>query len=241
MSAVADDQDKLSDYIPQSNEVSRAPSKQVSVKGSDNEDEDEIDDDDEQNKEEYDEQEYDGDGDVEMGSTPAKKRAADKAAERKAATGSKRAQKQDREVGVRRPRSRPGNHASLTDCCLSVSQFAARKDAQAALKSADSIKRFAYLLGQTDLFRHFCDLKAERDPEFAAMLEESEKQLGKGKASAAKKGKVGARGRKTEKEEDDELLAATKTADDDDSEPFVFTESPACEYKVHQHERVAFC
>lgn len=96
---MADDQDKLSDYIPQSNEVSRAPSKQVSVKGSDNEDEDEIDDGDE-HKEEYDEQEYDGDGDVEMGSTPAKKRAAEKAAEKKAATGSRRAQKQDREVGV---------------------------------------------------------------------------------------------------------------------------------------------
>lgn len=110
---------------------------------------------------------------------------------------------------------------------MAWSQFATRKEAQAALKSADSIKRFAYLLGQTDLFRHFCDLKAERDPEFAAMLAESEKQLGKGKA-VPKKGKVGARGRKTEKEEDDELLAASKDDDKDDTEPFVFTESPAC-------------
>ena len=107
-------------------------------------------------------------------------------------------------------------------------QFNARKDAQAALKSADSLKRFAYLLGQTDLFRHFCDLKAERDPEFANMLAESEKQLGKGKAAQGKKGKVGARGRKTEKEEDDELLAATKDEEKDEDEPFVFTESPAC-------------
>lgn len=99
LAAVADDQDKLSDYIPQSNEVSAAPSKQVSVKGSDNEDDDEIDDDDE-HKEEYDEQEYDGDGDIEMATTPGKKRALEKAAERKAASGTRRAEKQSREAGV---------------------------------------------------------------------------------------------------------------------------------------------
>lgn len=39
------------------------------------------------------------------------------------------------------------------------SQLASRRTTQASLKSADSIKRFTYLLGQTDLFKHFCDLK----------------------------------------------------------------------------------
>ena len=38
-------------------------------------------------------------------------------------------------------------------------QLASRRTTQASLKSADSIKRFTYLLGQTDLFKHFCDLK----------------------------------------------------------------------------------
>ena len=103
LAAVADDQDKLSDYIPQSNEVSAAPSKQVSVKGSDNEEDDEIDEDEEQ-KEEYDEQEYDGDGDIEMATTPGKKRALEKAAERKAASGTRRQEKQTREAGVSKHR-----------------------------------------------------------------------------------------------------------------------------------------
>ena len=42
---------------------------------------------------------------------------------------------------------------------LQSEQLATRRSQQATLKSADSIKRFSYLLGQTDLFRHFCDLK----------------------------------------------------------------------------------
>ena len=45
------------------------------------------------------------------------------------------------------------------------------------MQAADSIKRFSYLLGQTDLFQHFCDLKAQRDPEFAKLLDESQKVL----------------------------------------------------------------
>lgn len=44
------------------------------------------------------------------------------------------------------------------------------------------------------------------------------------------------RKRKTEKEEDEELLAAEKCDDKDDAtdgdEPFVFTESPSCEFFV---------
>ncbi|PLW46886.1 hypothetical protein PCANC_06604 [Puccinia coronata f. sp. avenae] len=105
-----------------------------------------------------------------------------------------------------------------------------RKEMDAG-KIADSIKRFSYLLGQTELFRHFCDLKAQREPEFAKLLAESEKMITKNKAKV--KGQH--RGRKTEKEEDEELLAAEKRGDkqgDDshstaDDEPFVFTESPS--------------
>ncbi|KAI9600087.1 hypothetical protein KEM48_000303 [Puccinia striiformis f. sp. tritici PST-130] len=106
-----------------------------------------------------------------------------------------------------------------------------RRQEMHAGKVADSIKRFSYLLGQTELFRHFTDLKAQREPEFAKLLAESEKMCSKNKA----KSKGQSRGRKTEKEEDEELLAAEKRGDklgDDsqstsDDEPFVFTESPS--------------
>ena len=105
-------------------------------------------------------------------------------------------------------------------------QFASRRATQATLKSSDSIKRFSYLLGQTDLFRHFCDLKAERDPEFRRMLEESEKALVKGKESTKKGKEATSRGRKSEKDEDRELQDAENAEEADG--PFVFTESPAC-------------
>ena len=43
-------------------------------------------------------------------------------------------------------------------------------------KTLDSMKRFSYLLGQTELFQHFVDIKKDRDPEFAQLLEESTQQ-----------------------------------------------------------------
>lgn len=47
------------------------------------------------------------------------------------------------------------------------------------------MKRFNYLLGQTELFQHFIDIKRERDPEFAAMLAaEQAKKDGRGKKKA---------------------------------------------------------
>jgi len=38
-------------------------------------------------------------------------------------------------------------------------QLSKRRKGVGKVKLADSIKRFEYLLGQTDLFQHFCDLK----------------------------------------------------------------------------------
>lgn len=38
-------------------------------------------------------------------------------------------------------------------------RLSSRKSEVRARKVTDSIKRFSYLLGQTDLFKHFCDLK----------------------------------------------------------------------------------
>ena len=83
------------------------------------------------------------------------------------------------------------------------------------------MKRFTYLLGQTELFQHFVDLKRKREPEFAKMLDDQ-------MAAQSKKGKKAAdtRHRKSEKEEDEELL---KEGDQED-EAIVFEESPPCEW-----------
>ncbi|VDB85302.1 unnamed protein product [Peniophora sp. CBMAI 1063] len=87
-------------------------------------------------------------------------------------------------------------------------------------KLADAIKRYSYLLGQTDLFKHFVDMKRARDPEYAALLDAQPKPKGRGRKKAADNG---ARHRKSEKEEDAELMKEDNEADD---QPYVFEESP---------------
>ncbi|TIA78975.1 hypothetical protein E3P92_03554 [Wallemia ichthyophaga] len=95
------------------------------------------------------------------------------------------------------------------------SKHKVKKDEIEKSKNIDSVKRFSYLIGQTDLFKHFIDRRKERDPAFRAMIEQSEVQTGK------KKAKKNQSRRKTEKEEDEELLQ------DEEDEPFAFTETPA--------------
>ncbi|KZS93481.1 hypothetical protein SISNIDRAFT_441332 [Sistotremastrum niveocremeum HHB9708] len=91
-------------------------------------------------------------------------------------------------------------------------------------KVADSIKRYSYLLGQTELFQHFVDIKKTRDPEYAAQIEASQaKPKGRGRKKPVDKS---ARHRKTEKEEDEELMKEEAKAEEDD-QPFVFEESPS--------------
>ncbi|KAM0747938.1 hypothetical protein T439DRAFT_305108 [Meredithblackwellia eburnea MCA 4105] len=200
----ADDQDKLSDYIPGSNEISRVPSRQVSesapvsaAEEEEEEEEPEVEDEDE----EFDLEDDGGDNKGKKTASLLKREAA--AAAKKSATQERKSAKRGMMEG-----------------------FANKKAAQASLKSADSIKRFSYLLGQTELFRHFCDLKAERDPEFAAMLAESEKA----RAQTQTKGKKidgTSRKRKSEKEEDAELLVTEDKEGETPDGPFTFTESPA--------------
>lgn len=83
------------------------------------------------------------------------------------------------------------------------------------------MKRFTYLLGQTELFQHFIDIKKEKDPEFKKLLEESQQKSTKGRKKAAAGENGGARRRKTEKEEDEELLE-----DAEEEDAFTFDESP---------------
>ncbi|KAG0297169.1 hypothetical protein BGZ98_000685, partial [Dissophora globulifera] len=88
-------------------------------------------------------------------------------------------------------------------------------------KLVDTSNRISYLLGQTELFKHFIDLKKAKDPEFAKLLKERGEEQ-KEKVKAPRGSRVG---RKTEKEEDQELLNDEENENDDSS--FVFTESPA--------------
>ena len=85
-------------------------------------------------------------------------------------------------------------------------------------KTVDSWKRFSYLLGQTELFQHFIDIKKDRDPEFAALLDESANQRGK-KSRAS--GDHRHHHRKSEREEDEEMLQ-----EETEDQVFTFRESP---------------
>ncbi|CAO3680362.1 unnamed protein product [Umbelopsis ramanniana] len=86
-------------------------------------------------------------------------------------------------------------------------------------KDADRLKRYRYLLGQTELFAHFFNLKVEQDEELRKVMEETTN------SSKPQDEEGSRRRRKTEKEEDEEIL---KDEDDEGDElPTVFTESPA--------------
>lgn len=94
-------------------------------------------------------------------------------------------------------------------------------------KRQDALNRFKYLLGLTDLFRHFIDEKAQKDPEFAEIIEEADSARLKSQEDAKKStSSSNHRQRKTEKEEDAELLMAENESLDSSEDYRVFTESP---------------
>ncbi|KAE8553452.1 chromatin remodeling complex Adenosinetriphosphatase [Talaromyces marneffei ATCC 18224] len=93
-------------------------------------------------------------------------------------------------------------------------------------KEDDSIRRFRYLLGLTDLFRHF--IETNPNPRIKEILAEIDRQNAdeptKAKGSSRKGGASNDRRRRTEKEEDAELLKDEKSGGEAAT---VFRESPA--------------
>lgn len=88
-----------------------------------------------------------------------------------------------------------------------------------------TLKRFEHLLGVSNLFRHFIEKKAEKDPKFREVLDiidnVDNKARGRGKKNA------NSRTRKSEKEEDAELMKDEEEEDDFEDVDFQFRESPA--------------
>ncbi|KAK3394894.1 chromatin remodelling complex ATPase chain ISW1 [Podospora didyma] len=108
---------------------------------------------------------------------------------------------------------------------LRRSIFGKKHDRLGESKEDDTIRRFRYLLGLTDLFRHF--IETNPDPKIREIMQEIDRQ--NAEAARAKKGAIrqgGAtneRRRRTEAEEDAELLKDEKHGG---SAETVFRESP---------------
>jgi len=110
---------------------------------------------------------------------------------------------------------------------LRRSIFGKKHDALGSSKEDDSIRRFRYLLGLTDLFRHF--IETNPNPKLREIIQEIDRQ---NEEEAAKQKKKGARqggaatgrARRTEAEEDAELLKDERHGG---SAETVFRESPS--------------
>src|SRR5690349_23705775 len=94
------------------------------------------------------------------------------------------------------------------------------------LQEDDTIRRFRYLLGLTDLFRHF--IETNPDPKIRDIMNEIDRQNEEAakvkKGTGRQGGAASERRRRTEAEEDAELLKDEKHGG---SAETVFRESPA--------------
>ncbi|KAF2718742.1 putative SNF2 family helicase/ATPase [Polychaeton citri CBS 116435] len=110
---------------------------------------------------------------------------------------------------------------------LRKSMFGRKHDRLGQDKEDDSIRRFRYLLGLTDLFRHF--IETNPNPKIKEIMAEIDRrdheELAKAAGNKRKGGAGGERRRRTEKEEDAELLREGKAAAHE--EHTIFRESPS--------------
>ncbi|KAK3678899.1 chromatin remodeling complex Adenosinetriphosphatase [Recurvomyces mirabilis] len=111
---------------------------------------------------------------------------------------------------------------------LRKSMFGKKHDRLGDTKDDDTIRRFRYLLGLTDLFRHFIDTNP--DPKIRQVMAEIDRQDQhdeevKAAGNKRKGGAAGERRRRTEKEEDAELLRQGKQVGKE--EGVIFRESPS--------------
>ncbi|KAI9900202.1 hypothetical protein N3K66_004464 [Trichothecium roseum] len=108
---------------------------------------------------------------------------------------------------------------------LRRSIFGKKHDRLGESKEDDTIRRFRYLLGLTDLFRHF--IETNPDPKIREVMEEIDRQNAEGtnnkKGAGRQGGATSERHRRTEAEEDAELLKDEKHGG---SAETVFRESP---------------
>ncbi|KAK5007242.1 chromatin remodeling complex Adenosinetriphosphatase, partial [Cryomyces antarcticus] len=110
---------------------------------------------------------------------------------------------------------------------LRKSVFGRKHDRLGESKEDDSIRRFRYLLGLTDLFRHFIDTNP--NPRIKEIMAEIDRQNqeddAKAKKGHSRKGGAAAeRRRRTEQEEDAELLRDGKRGGNAET---IFRESPS--------------
>ncbi|KFY23581.1 hypothetical protein V493_05763 [Pseudogymnoascus sp. VKM F-4281 (FW-2241)] len=109
---------------------------------------------------------------------------------------------------------------------LRRSVFGKKHDRLGQSQEDDSIRRFRYLLGLTDLFRHF--IETNPNPHIKQIMVEIDRQNGEAAEAKAKKasragGAANERRRRTEAEEDAELLKDEKQGGSADT---VFRDSP---------------
>lgn len=90
----------------------------------------------------------------------------------------------------------------------------------------DSTTRFKYLLGLTDLFRHFIDINMSKNAHFKKIIKKIDSQRNFKQATKTRGG-LGRGRRKTEKEEDAELLEEEEHMGDEEVQRTVLTTSPS--------------